>query len=634
MRPWASAWDSVFNTDCIMKKFLTILAASCIVISAGAAVEAPADTTAKKTSVWEKIFPPRKDKLADRVNAEAAVKEEAPAQTEQPQAVTSQEPQTPPSGSKPQTSNKRESKDELRKENEALRSELENLRKELEALRSGSKEETVQPAAQKEGSHHHASAGKSRTQGDTTNNLYSLQRRTAGNQEGNYNMNTVHFTSNVPDEVMIQRLKDMNAFIELPYNETVKNWMILYSEKMPSRMSQLLGLSEYYMPIFEKTFLHYGLPEELKYLAIIESALNPVAVSRAGATGMWQFMYFTAKNYGLEINSFVDERRDPYKSADAAARYLRDAYSLFGDWSLAISSYNCGAGNVNKAIKRAGGSKAFWDIYPYLPAETRGYVPAMVGAMYAVKYHREYGIRPAPIEIPGEVDTFHIHRNVGFDQITACTQITTTELRDLNPQYYKDVIPGNSGTYILRLHADRSDDFIAHQDSIYAKAARIGGGVNVDSGSSSGTSGRTYSGSSSASSNTGGSRPSSSGNSSSSGYKWTYYKVKSGDTLGKIASKYGTTVNQIKTWNGLRSNTIVIGQSLKVGRSKTGGGSSYSGGGSSSGSSSIKATHTVKSGETLSSIARKYGSTPDKIKKANGLRSDVIKVGQKLKIPR
>ena len=362
-----------------MKRILTILAASCLVIQAFAAVDTPVDTTAKKASVWEKIFPPRKDK-ATETPATAEVRQETAAQPAQPQAVTPEEPQTPPSAkAQPQ----KQTKEDLRKENESLRSELESLKKELEALRSGGKEDPVKPAGQKENTHH-ASSGKSRSQGDTTNNLYSLQRRTAGNQEGNYNMNTVHFTSNVPDEVMIQRLKDMNAFIDLPYNETVKNWMILYSEKMPSRMSQLLGLSEYYMPIFEKTFLHYGLPEELKYLAIIESALNPVAVSRAGATGMWQFMYFTAKNYGLEINSFVDERRDPYKSADAAARYLRDAYSLFGDWSLAISSYNCGAGNVNKAIKRAGGSKEFWDIYPYLPAETRGYVPAMVGAMYAV----------------------------------------------------------------------------------------------------------------------------------------------------------------------------------------------------------------------------------------------------------
>ena len=615
-----------------MKRFLVTVAALSLVISTGASpVYAPSDTTTKKQSFWERLFPPV-DKSKPERSPEVPVQTEtqtAPVQEQQPVVTTppktETEEQTPD-----KAAGKGRTKEDLRKENESLRKELESMRKELEALKSQgggttpAETRTDKPATRP---HSHLSEGKTREKSDTANSLYSLQRRTAGNKEGNYNMESAHFTSDVPDAVMIQRLKDMNSFIDLPYNETVKNWMILYSEKMPSRMSQLLGLSEYYMPIFERTFLHYGLPEELKYLAIIESALNPVAVSRAGATGMWQFMYSTAKNYGLEINSFVDERRDPYKSADAAARYLRDAYSLFGDWSLAISSYNCGAGNVNKAIKRAGGSKAFWDIYPYLPAETRGYVPAMVGAMYAVKYHNEYGIRPAPIEIPGEVDTFHIHRNVGFDQITACTRITATELRDLNPQYYKDIIPGNSGTYILRLHADRSEDFIANQDSIYAKSATIGGGVNVDTtGNGSATPARTGS-------YTGGSRTSSQGNASSSGYKWIYYKVKNGDTLGKIASRYGTTVNQIKTWNGMRSNTIQVGKTLKVGRTKTGGGSSYSGGGS-SGSTTIKATHTVKAGETLYSISKRYGTTVDKIKKANGLSSDVVRSGQKLKIPK
>ena len=615
---------------------LTTVTGICLALAAGASPAfAPADSTSEKKSVWDVLFPPRKDKVETAVKEDSQPRQETTVQTPppQPDTQTAQTSQTTQQGSK-------KTKKELEDENEALRKQIEQLTRQLE--QRGNTQQGTEELAGKESSgssHHAAPAGKGSSQRDSS--FYSLQRKTAGNQEGNYNMDNVHFTSDVSDEVMIQRLKNMNSFINLPYNETVKNWMILYSEKMPSRMSQMLALSEYYMPIFEKTFLHYGLPEELKYLAIIESALNPVAVSRAGATGMWQFMYGTGKNYGLEINSFVDERRDPYKSADAAARYLRDAYSLFGDWSLAISSYNCGAGNVNKAIKRAGGSKAFWDIYPYLPSETRGYVPAMVGAMYAVRYHREYGIRPAPIEIPGEVDTFHIQRNVSFDKIVECTQITMTELRDLNPQYYKDIIPGNSGTYILRLHGDRSEDFLANQDSIYAKSAAlesIGGGVTVDS--SGNASSRTYTstGSSSGGSrvSSGGSKTSSSGNASSSGYSWVYYKVKKGDTLGKIAAANRTTVNQIKQWNGLRKDVITIGQTLKVGRTKGGGGSSYKSGGgsSSSGSSQIKATHKVKSGETLYSIATKYGTTVAKIKSANGLKSDNIIVGQTLKIPR
>ena len=175
-------------------------------------------------------------------------------------------------------------------------------------------------------------------------------------------------------------------------------------------MSNILGLCQYYMPVFEETFNKYGLPDELKYLAVIESALNPLAVSRAGAKGMWQFMFQTAKAYGLEINSFVDERMDPFKSADAAARYLEESYWIFGDWNLAISSYNCGPGNVNKALRRNGGKRDFWSVYDYLPRETRGYVPAFVGAMYAIKYSKENGLFPENVQMPAETDTFEIRR--------------------------------------------------------------------------------------------------------------------------------------------------------------------------------------------------------------------------------
>ena len=203
-----------------------------------------------------------------------------------------------------------------------------------------------------------------------------------------YDMDSVKFSSNVSDEEMVRRLEAMNSFISLPFNENVKNYIILYSEKMPSRMGRVLGLSNYYFPIFEDILNRYDLPEELKYMAVVESMLNPTATSHAGAKGIWQFIYSTAKSYGLEINSYVDERMDVEKSMDAAARYLRDAYRIFGDWALAISSYNCGAGNVSKAIRRAGGSKDYWSIYRYLPRETRGYVPAFVGAMYAMTYSK------------------------------------------------------------------------------------------------------------------------------------------------------------------------------------------------------------------------------------------------------
>ena len=272
---------------------------------------------------------------------------------------------------------------------------------------------------------------------DSLLNIWYLHRQVKNDRNGEgYNMDSVHFSSNVSDEVLRDRLESMNSFITLPFNETVRNYMVLYSEKMPTKMGNIMGLCQYYMPIFEETFSQYDLPDELKYMAIIESALNPVAVSRAGAKGMWQFMTKTAKSYGLEINSFVDERLDPFKASDAAARYLKDSYRLFGDWNLAISSYNCGPGNVNKAIRRGGG-RDFWSVYDYLPRETRGYVPAFVGVMYALRYSKEYGLTPNNAQMPVQVDTFEIRRNLHFQQISDLVGISVEELENLNPQYIR-----------------------------------------------------------------------------------------------------------------------------------------------------------------------------------------------------
>ena len=384
---------------------------------------------------------------------------------------------------------------------------------------------------------------------DVTDSLLSiwyLHRQIRENPQSEYNMDSVHFSSGVPDKVLIERLEKMNSFIQLPYNETVKNYMVLYSEKMPTRMGQILGLAQYYMPIFEEAFRKYGLPLELKYMAIIESALNPVAVSRAGATGMWQFMHSTARNYGLRIDSYIDDRMDPVASVDAAARYLRDAYRIFGDWSLAISSYNCGSGNVNKAIKRAG-RRDFWSIYPYLPRETRGYVPAMVGAMYAVNYAKEYGLEPTPVQMPAHVDTFMINKNLHFRQVSEVIGVPIDDLRDLNPQYYKDIVPGNQGEQILRIPFNYSNAFLDSQDTIYKyKAAEMfSGSVDVGRPQPAATKRQAA---------------------RSGGGQWVYYKVRRGDNLGKIAARHHTTVKNIKSWNGLRSDKIREGQRLKVGK--------------------------------------------------------------------
>lgn len=372
---------------------------------------------------------------------------------------------------------------------------------------------------------------------DSLLSIWYLHRNANMNHEGEqYDMETVHFESNVPDKVYKERLAKMNSFITLPYNETVRNYIILYSEKMPTKMQQMLGLADFYMPIFEETFNRYGLPEELKYMAVIESALNPKAISRAGAAGMWQFMHTTGKSYGLLINSYVDERFDVEKAADAAARYLMDAYGIFGDWSLAISSYNCGAGNVNKAIKRSG-SRDFWTLYDYLPKETRGYVPAFVGAMYAFRFYKEHGLVPAKVEMPAHVDTFEVHKMLHFKQINEVIGVPVQTLEDLNPQYIHDIVPGNERTYILRLPYSYTSTFLENEDSVYAHRAKELFNPTILDNILSGV---------------------------SANDERIVYKVKKGDYLGRIASKYHVSVTNLKKWNHLKNNNLRIGQSIII----------------------------------------------------------------------
>ncbi len=428
-----------------------------------------------------------------------------------------------------------------------------------------------------------------------------------------YDMDSVRFTSDIPDSEIEKRLAEMNSFISLPYNDVVKNYIILYSEKMRTQMGRVMGLSQYYFPLFEETFVRYGIPVELKYMAIVESMLNPVARSRAGASGMWQFMYSTARSYGLEINSYVDERLDVEKSVDAAARYLRDAYKIFGDWTLAISSYNCGAGNVSKAIRRAGGSRDFWSIYPFLPRETRGYVPAFVGAMYAMTYYKEYGIVPQEVGMPAKVDTFEIRRNLHFDQISAVVGVPEQDLENLNPQYLHDIIPGSSHSYILKLPYIWTGAFVeTDRDSLYSYKADslMSSRIQKEVSAAVKNNGRVA------------------------------YRVRSGDYLGKIASRYGVTVSQIKSWNNLRSSNIRVGQILYIYARKTPAPETSSGSASapkttvSPSDPSTYTVYTVKSGDSLYNIAKLYpGVSADDIKAANGMKSNRIMPGQTLKIP-
>ena len=440
---------------------------------------------------------------------------------------------------------------QLLKENEELQRRVDELEKEVAAFRQDQSEKELIEEELSGENENKISAGLENytSSTDTLLGQWYMHRSSRIPGREQYNMDSVRFTSDVPDSVLMRRLEQMNAFITLPFNETVKNYMILYSEKMPRKMAEMMGLSQYYMPIIEEALRRYNLPLELKYVAIIESAFNPRAVSRVGATGMWQFMYRTAVSYGLRIDSYVDERMDPIKSIDAAARYFRDAYRIFADWSLAISSYNCGSGNVNKAIKRAGGKRDFWSVYEYLPRETRGYVPAMVGAMYAFRYAKEYGIEADPLALPTYVDTFHIHKNLHFVQVSELLGIPLDDVRDLNPQYYKDIVPGASGEEVIRLPFNYSSAFIEAQDTIYKHRADILFSTKVEDGRET-VSGKPV--------------PTSSGNSGTG--QWVYYKVKGGDTLSKIARKYNTSVKQIKTWNNLKSDNIAIGQRLKVGK--------------------------------------------------------------------
>ena len=466
---------------------------------------------------------------------------------------------------------------------------------------------------------------------DSLLNLWYVQNLVSQSEEDLYDMDSVKFESNVPDSVYIERIKMMNSFISLPYNSVVKNYIIKYSEKMPSSIGNILGLYEYYKPYFDEIFDRYNMPEELKAMAIIESAMNPLAVSRAGAKGMWQFMYSTAKIYGLQIDSFVDERLDPYKAAEAAAQYLQDAYEIFGDWNLAIASYNCGAGNVNKAIRRSG-SRQFWDLYPYLPRETRGYGPAFVGALYTMKYYKEHGIKPTPVALPTPIDTFKINKMLHLKQINEVIGVPLDELKNLNPQYKHEIIPGNSKEYILRLPYSYSNAFIEHEDSIYRhKADKYFNPVTLKSIQEGGD-----------------------------GEQITY-RVKSGDYLGKIASRYGTTVAKIKRWNNLKSNDIRVGQRLIIYR----GGNAPATSSSSSSSTKTQSTSTtttkssttsstttkapeakpvdpnapyteyvVKNGESLYLIAKKFpGVSAQNIMDFNGIGSN-IKPGMKIKIPK
>lgn len=342
------------------------------------------------------------------------------------------------------------------------------------------------------------------------------------------------------DSIYMNRLARIPSVMEMPYNDIVRKFIDLYSGKLRKLVSYMLGANNFYMPIFEEALDVYDIPQELKYLPIIESALKPTAVSHAGASGLWQFMIGTGKIYGLESNSLIDERRDPIKSTWAAARYLKDLYTIYQDWNLVIAAYNCGPGNINKAIRRAGGEKDYWSIYNYLPKETRGYVPAFIAANYIMTYYCDHNICPMETTMSLNTDTVQVNKDLHFEQISDICGINVEQIRSLNPQYKKDIVPGNSKSSTLRLPRNYVSTFIDSQDTIYThRVSELFNKRKTVSVKEETTSARPSSGA-------------------------IYHKIKKGETLSTIAGKYSVSVKEIKRWNNLRRSNITAGKRLKI----------------------------------------------------------------------
>lgn len=372
-------------------------------------------------------------------------------------------------------------------------------------------------------------------------------------------------------DVYKDRLRRLPTIMEMPYNNVVQKFIDRYSNELRNAVGIMLGASNFYMPIFEQALETYSLPLELKYLPVIESGLNPKAVSRVGATGLWQFMLATAKNYGLEINSLLDERCDPIKSSYAAANYLSDLYRIFGDWNLVIAAYNCGPDKLTQAIHRAGGSKDYWKIYPYLPRETRGYVPAFIAANYIMNYYCEHNICPMTTDLPAKTDTILVNRDVHFKQIAQVLNVDEELVRSLNPQYRKDIVIGYTKPSTLRLPVDKINSFIDQEDSVYAYNADVlltkRSEVEVAQEVPSYSSGRTSASSSRKSYSRSKSKRSRRKSSHSSRRRRSSSKsvtVRGGDTLSEIAARNNTTVKKLKKLNGLKGNNIRKGKKIRV----------------------------------------------------------------------
>jgi len=383
---------------------------------------------------------------------------------------------------------------------------------------------------------------------DSLLNLYYIQQPTSSADDlVNDTIQGDAIMSFIPDSVYRARLAKLPSAIKLTYNRIVRKYIEMYTQRKKDRVEVMLGLAEYYFPIFDDIFDYYGLPNELKYMSIIESALNPRARSRTRAIGVWQFMYGTGKLYGLTINGLVDERRDPIKETHAACRFSKDLYDIFGDWQLVIAAYNCGPRNVQKAIRRSGGKRDFWEIYRYLPRETRGHVPAFIAAAYTMNYYKEHNLIPIKSSFPIKADTIMINDDLHLMQVAEVLKIPIEHLRDLNPQYIRDIIPAKGTTYSLTLPYDLTTKFIDYQDSIFAYKDSIYFNPNELNKA---PNYNKYL-------KNGAIKPK--GN-----YVAIKYEVKSGDNLGVISEWFHCRVNDLLDWNDLYNNKIRAGQKLNV----------------------------------------------------------------------
>lgn len=417
----------------------------------------------------------------------------------------------------------------------------------------------------------------------------------------------------LPTDTLKARLAllDEKTPFNISYNSSLESVIKSFLVRKKDLMQRMITASQFYFPLFEQELDNQDVPLEIKYLAIIESALNPRARSRVGAKGLWQFMYGTGKMYGLEVSSYVDERNDPIFATKAAAKYLSKLHGIFNDWDLALAAYNSGPGNVNKAIRRSGGYKNYWNIRRNLPRETAGYLPAFLATMYIFEYAEEHGLQYKKADRPYfETDTVHVKNLITFDQISKLVDISKEELEMLNPAYKLNIIPKIKGkTYALRLPVTKIGKFVSNEEAIYAYAKK-----ELDSLE----------------------KPLPQLTQAKNQVR---YKVRSGDYLGRIAERYGVGVSQIKRWNGLRSNNLRVGQRLtifprkpyisKQAVAKT----STSKSSTTTLASNGSKVHTVKEGDSLWTISRKYpGVSIENLRKWNGLSGNNLKPGTKLKL--